>query len=371
MNSDRVQSDIECATTTPFTLKGKTALMTGAGRGIGRAIARRLVDAGASVMVNDLEEMMLLESETALTQPRRVRQITGDLTEATIPEMVVHAMLSEFGALDIIVHNAGYSWDNFIQKTIDEQFQAMLEIHLVTPFRIPRAASTCICESAKKEIAANQRVMRKIVNITSIAGTDSNPGQVGCSAGKAGAIGMTKTPAKEWGRNNVNVNASGFGLIGTRLVQPITGADAKMQMHGHETRHGVQPRLLDSVKSACTLGRLGTPEEAAGAVLFFCSPLSDYATGEVLICGGSTSDGVSPGFAIEKQKDRNRRTRTHRERNLPPPQVCTTPTSARGYTPGPSHTTSGGACFLLERGEHVPKRGNSACEPPTGPTLPR
>ena len=237
-------------------------------------------------MVNDLDEMMLLESEAVLAQPRRVRHITGDLTEASIPEMVVHATLSEFGALDIIVNNAGYSWDNVIQKTTDEQFQAMLEIHLVTPFRILRAASTHIRESAKREIAANERVMRKVVNITSIAGTDGNPGQVGYSAGKAGIIGMTKTLAKEWGRYNVNVNAVGFGLIGTRLVQPLTDAGAQMQMHGHQIRLGVQPSLLDSVKSACPLGRLGTPEEAAGAVLFFCSPLSDYVTGEVLICGG-------------------------------------------------------------------------------------
>jgi 3-oxoacyl-[acyl-carrier protein] reductase len=184
------------------------------------------------------------------------------------------------------VNNAGYSWDNVIQKTTDEQFQAMLEIHLVTPFRILRAASAYIREAAKKEIAASQCVMRKVVNITSIAGTDGNPGQAGYSAGKAGIIGLTKTLAKEWGRYNVNVNAVGFGLIGTRLVQPLTDASSKMEMHGHQIRLGVQPSLLDSFKSACPLGRVGTPEEAAGAVLFFCSPLSDYVTGEVLICGG-------------------------------------------------------------------------------------
>src|SRR5258708_27140088 len=128
--------------------------------------------------------------------------------------------------------------------------------------------------------------MRKVVNITSIAGTDGNPGQVGYSSGKAGIIGLTRTMAKEWGRYNVNVNAVGFGLIGTRLVQPLTDATSNMEMHGHKIRLGVQPSLLDSVKTACPLGRLGTPEEAAGAVLFFCSPLSDYVTGEVLICGG-------------------------------------------------------------------------------------
>ena len=286
MEFGRTETEAEIVSGMPFTLEGKTALVTGAGRGIGRAIAKRLVGAGAQVMINDLDEKMLLESESELAKPHRVSHITGDLTDPAIPELIVQATLAEFGSIDIIVNNAGYSWDNVIQKTTDEQFQAMLDIHLLTPFRILRAASAFIRESAKKEIASSRRVMRKVVNITSIAGTDGNPGQVGYSAGKAGIIGLTKTLAKEWGRYNVNVNAVGFGLIGTRLVQPLTDAGAKMEMHGHEIRLGVQPSLLDSVKSACPLGRLGTPEEAAGAVLFFCSPLSDYVTGEVLICGG-------------------------------------------------------------------------------------
>jgi 3-oxoacyl-[acyl-carrier protein] reductase len=286
MDFERTETEVEPVSAAPFTLEGKTALVTGAGRGIGRAIAKRLVGAGARVMINDLDEKMLLESEAELASPRRVSHITGDLTDPEIPEVIVQATLAEFNSIDIIVNNAGYSWDNVIQKTSDEQFQAMLDIHLLTPFRILRAASTFIRESAKKEAAASQRVMRKVVNITSIAGTDGNPGQAGYSAGKAGVIGLTKTLAKEWGRYNVNVNAVGFGLIGTRLVQPLTDAGSNMEMHGHQIRLGVQPSLLDSVKGACPLGRLGTPEEAAGAVLFFCSPLSDYVTGEVLICGG-------------------------------------------------------------------------------------
>jgi 3-oxoacyl-[acyl-carrier protein] reductase len=286
MELERPALETESAAEMPFTLEGKTALVTGAGRGIGRAIAKRLVAAGAKVMINDLDEAMLLESEAELARPGRVSHVTGDLTDPMVPERIVHTTVAEFDSIDIIVNNAGYSWDNVIQKTTDEQFQAMLEIHLVTPFRILRAASTYIRETAKKEIANGKRVMRKVVNITSIAGTDGNPGQVGYSSGKAGIIGLTKTMAKEWGRYNVNVNAVGFGLIGTRLVQPLTDATANMEMHGHQIRLGVQPSLLDSVKTACPLGRLGTPDEAAGAVLFFCSPLSDYVTGEVLICGG-------------------------------------------------------------------------------------
>jgi 3-oxoacyl-[acyl-carrier protein] reductase len=273
-------------TASPFTLRGRTALVTGSGRGIGRAIARRLASAGANVMLNDMDEGLLLEAETDLGPTDRVSHVTGDLTDPSTPEAVVQAVLRAFGSIDIIVNNAGYSWDSVIQKTTDEQFQAMLEIHLVTPFRILRAASGYIREAAKREAAEGRRVMRKVVNITSIAGTDGNPGQAGYSSGKAGVIGLTKTMAKEWGRYNVNVNAVGFGLIETRLVQPLDGANANLQMHGHEIRLGVQPSMLESMKNTCPLGRLGTPDEAAAAVLFFCSPLSDYVTGEVLICGG-------------------------------------------------------------------------------------
>lgn len=286
MEAELLQEQPRTAAEMPFSLEGRTALVTGAGRGIGRAIARRLSAAGARVMASDLDEAMLRESEAACNQPGRVRHFCGDLTDPAIPAALVQATLDAFGGIDIIVNNAGYSWDNVIQKTTDEQFTAMLEIHLVVPFRILRAASTYIREAAKKENAEGKRVMRKVVNITSIAGTDGNPGQVGYSSGKAGVIGLTRTLAKEWGRYNVNVNAVGFGLIQTRLVQDLNRPDARMEMHGHQIRLGVQPTLLESVKTACPLGRLGSPEEAAGAVLFFCSPLSDYVTGEVLICGG-------------------------------------------------------------------------------------
>lgn len=268
---------------TPFTLAGKVALVTGAARGIGKAIAQRLAMAGASVMINDLDVDALATAQAEI-HAGRVQHMHGDLTDPALPDMLVQATIDRFGSLDIIVNNAGYTWDSVIQKTTDEQFQAMLDIHLVTPFRILRAASGFIREAAKREMAAGERVMRKVVNITSISGTDGNPGQVGYSAGKAGVIGLTKTLAKEWGRYNVNVNAVGFGLIETRLVQPLNGGSVKMR--GKEIRLGVQQSLLDLAKDTCPLGRLGTPEDAAGAVLFFSSPLSDYVTGEVLICSG-------------------------------------------------------------------------------------
>src|SRR6202049_2840644 len=242
-----------------FNLDGKTALVTGSGRGIGRAIAEKLAECGAAVMVNDLDESALRETKYLLGSiGRRVEVFAGDLTQPGFPDKLTHATLDAFGSIDIIVNNAGYSWDNVIQKPTDEQFQAMLEIHLVVPFRILRAASTYIRETAKREIAAGTRTMRKVVNITSIAGTDGNAGRGGYGAGKAGVIGLTKTLAKEWGRYNVNVNAVGFGLIETRLVQPLAGGQSEIEMRGHKIKIGGQQSMLDAIKRGCALGRLGT-----------------------------------------------------------------------------------------------------------------
>lgn len=268
----------------PFTLENRTALVTGAGRGIGRAIAQKLAEYGASVVVNDLDAAPA--GETAALLPKAVA-LPGDVTDPAFPATLVNAAIERFGSLDIIVNNAGYTWDNVIQKTTDEQFEAMLKIHLMAPFRILRAASEWIRETAKRETAEGRRVMRKVVNITSIAGTDGGAGQAGYSSGKAGVVGLTKTLSKEWGRYNVTVNAVGFGLIETRLIAPMgADADTSIDVQGRKIKVGVQPKMLEWAKTACPLGRTGTPEEAAGAVLFFASPLSDYVTGEVLICGG-------------------------------------------------------------------------------------
>jgi len=238
-------------------------------------------------MVNDLDPAPATETEAAVKNAGgKAASLAGDVTDPAFPQRLVDATLERFGSIDIIVNNAGYTWDNVIQKTTDEQFQAMLNIHIAAPFRILRAASGWIREAAKREATEGNRVTRKVVNITSIAGVDGNPGQAGYSSGKAGIIGLTKTMAKEWGRYNVTVNAVGFGLIETRLTQPLTGESASIDVQGRKIAVGVQPKVLEWVKTACPLGRAGTPEEAASAVLFFCSPLSDYVTAEVLICGG-------------------------------------------------------------------------------------
>ena len=267
-------------------LTGRTALVTGAGRGIGRAIALGLAQAGASVMLNDLDRDVVFETGTLIDQAGGVaKAMPGDLTAADFPDKLVNATLAGFGSLDIIVNNAGYTWDNVIQKTTDEQFQAMLDIHVVAPFRVLRAASTWIRETAKKEQAEGRRVMRKVVNITSISGMDGIAGQAGYGSGKAGIIGLTKVMAKEWGRYNVNVNAVGFGFIETRLTQALGG---EIDVQGRKIKVGVQEVAREALRAQNPLGRFGTAEEAAGPVLFFCSPLSDYVTGEVLLCSGGS-----------------------------------------------------------------------------------
>jgi 3-oxoacyl-[acyl-carrier protein] reductase len=265
-----------------FSLESKVALVTGSGRGIGLAIARQLASAGARVMMNDLDAAVLSE---AAGQVARSSHLAGDVTDPALPERLVNQTISEFGGLDIIVNNAGYTWDNVIQKTTDEQFQDMLDIHIVAPFRILRAAAPFIRDSAKREITEGKRRQRKVVNITSISATGGSAGQAGYASGKAAIIGLTRTMAKEWGRYNVNVNAVGFGLIETRLIQPLTD-ESKIEVKGHEIRVGVRPDVIEKVTAASALGRAGTTSEAAGAVLFFCSPLSDFVTGEVLLCSG-------------------------------------------------------------------------------------
>ena len=257
----------------PFSLASKTALVTGAGRGIGRAIAMTLAEYGASVMVNDLDAGPASETETLIRiAGGTAASFPGDITDPPFPQRMVDAAIERFGSLDIVVNNAGYTWDNVIQKMTDEQFQTMLNVHLVAPFRILRAASAWLRETAKRETAEGRRVMRKVVNITSVAGIDGGAGQSAYSSAKAGVIGLTKTLAKEWGRYNINVNVVGFGIVETRLVQAITpdGA-AAIEVHGRKIPVGAQQKTLDWAKAACPLGRLGTPEEAANAVLFFCS----------------------------------------------------------------------------------------------------
>lgn len=268
-------------------LAGKVALVTGGGRGIGRAVALKLAREGARVVLNDLDEAPVAETVKMIREMGgEITPVVGSVTAADFGERFVAAALEAFGDVHIIVNNAGYTWDNVIQKTSDEQFQAMLDVHLVAPFRILRAAADHIRAAVKREDERQEQVYRKVVNVSSLAGLYGNAGQAGYSVGKAGIVGLTRTLCKEWGRYRVNVNCVAFGLIETRLTQPLTSGEAHITVEGRDVAVGIQPRLLQAVATMAPLGRSGTPKEGADAIYLMCSPESDYVSGQVLVCGG-------------------------------------------------------------------------------------
>src|SRR3984957_1838049 len=268
-------------------LKNKVALVSGSGRGIGRAIALKLARHGAKVVVNDAdEEPGRAVAEEIKSAGGEAVAVNGSVTDQGFLDRFVGAAMETFGGLDVIVNNAGYTWDSTIQKMTDEQFQAMLDVHLVAPFRILRAAAEPIRILAKKDAEAGREVFRKVVNISSLAGLYGNAGQASYSAAKASLIGLTRTMAKEWGRYKVNVNCVAFGLINTRLTQPIETQQTTIDVAGRDIKVGVQPQMLDAMSRMIPLGRGGTPEEAADAVYLFCSPESNYISGQVVVCGG-------------------------------------------------------------------------------------
>lgn len=268
-------------------LEGKVALVTGAGRGIGQAIAVKLAREGARLVVNDLDAGPARQTVAKIQETGSAAvACVGNVTEADFGDRFVRAALESFGAVDIIVNNAGYTWDNVIQKMTDEQWHAMIDVHVTAPFRILRSASEYIRSAAKKEAQEGREVFRKVVNISSLAGVCGNAGQVSYASAKAAVIGLTKTMCKEWGRYKVNVNCVAFGMIRTRLTQPLTEGEAVVDVEGREIRVGIQPEMIETWTKMVPLGRPGTPEEAADAVYLFCSPESNYISGETLICGG-------------------------------------------------------------------------------------
>src|SRR5262249_25017147 len=211
----------------------------------------------------------------------------GSVTDAEFPERLVKATAAAFGGIDILVNNAGYTWDAVIQNMTDEQWYAIIDVHLTAPFRIIRAATPYMRETAKQEIAEGKRVQRKIINVSSTSGVAGNPGQVNYSAGKMGIVGVTKTMAKEWGRFNINVNAVAYGFIETRLTQSKEKHET-IERQGKQVEIGIPQHMRQLAAQIIPLGRAGTPDEAAGPVLFLASPLADYVTGHcVLVTGGS------------------------------------------------------------------------------------
>ena len=269
-------------------LEGKVAIITGAGRGIGEGCAELFAAHGARLVISDIDPEPTHETvEKIKASAGDALGVPGDVTDTGFPPRLIKAALDRYGGIDVIVNNAGYTWDGTIHKMTDEQWQAMLDVHLTAPFRIIRAASGYLRETAKREKQERgQATARKIVNIGSTTGTRGNAGQANYAAGKAGIIGLTRTLAKEWGQFNIQVNAVAFGFIETRLTQAKETGE-RVTRESAEIALGIPQANREMAFRLIPMGRGGTTEEAAGPVLFFSSPLSDYVSGQVLeVTGG-------------------------------------------------------------------------------------
>ncbi len=269
--------------------KNQVIIITGAGRGIGAATARLFASYGATVVVNDLdgEACTAIHSEL-LHAGTATLAVPGDVTDPAFPEHLVAAAYDTFGHVNVLVNNAGFTWDGMLHKMGDLQWSRMLDIHVTAPFRIIRVLALYWREAAKQEIAGSgeARQRRCIVNVSSTSGLHGNAGQVNYATAKMGVIGLTKTVAREWGRYGIRCNAVAFGFIDTRLTRPKEEG-YRMQVAGQEVALGIPGDLRQAAFATVPLGRPGTPEEAAGGIVLLASPLANYVTGHTLeVTGG-------------------------------------------------------------------------------------
>ncbi len=244
-------------------LDGRVALVTGAGRGIGKAIAERLAADGAAVVVNDVDEDVARAATEALP---RAAFAAGSVADAAATDELVAVAEREFGGLDVVVNNAGLTRDAPLHKMTDEVWDAVVDVVLRGTFNVCRSAARLL---RTKDAAYN----RKVVNITSINGIYGVAFNTNYSAAKAGVIGLTKALAREWATSRVNVNAVAPGYIeGTRLTAARGEGDA----------FGIPPEALASIQAAIPIGRSGQPADVAALVAWLASPESDYVTGQVV-----------------------------------------------------------------------------------------
>lgn len=274
----------------PGLLEGKTAIVTGSARGIGRATAELLAGSGANVLITDLDGDVAEQAAGEIEG--NVVSIGGDITSSGEPDKIVQKAIDEFGQLDILINNAGYTWDAPVHKITDEQWDAMLHIHLKSPFQMIRAAAPYFREPAKAERAEGKEVFRKIVNVSSTSGMFGNAGQANYSSGKLGVVGLTKTVAKEWGQFKVNVNAVAFGFVDTRLTAAKENAEV-IEKDGEQIQLGIPEQMRQMANMLIPLGRPASPEEAAAPVFFLATPLSNYVHGQVLNVTGGMFGGMA------------------------------------------------------------------------------
>ncbi|RLC71179.1 MAG: 3-oxoacyl-ACP reductase [Chloroflexi bacterium] len=252
-------------------LEGKVAVITGSGRGIGKAIAKLFASEGASVMVNDIDESPALEVVKEIEAAGgKASACVADVTRLEEAQRLMDETVKLFGGLDILVNNAGITRDALIHKMTEQQWDLCININLKGTFNCIRAASKYFMKRGGR-----------IINISSVVGLAGNVGQANYSAAKGGIIALTKTVAKEWARFGVNCNAVAYALVDTRLTQPRETGE---EVFGEKV--GIPAKLREAWIANTPLGRLMTPEEAARPVLFLASDDAAFITGHVLNVSG-------------------------------------------------------------------------------------
>ena len=269
--------------------ENQVAVVTGAGRGIGAAAAHLFAQYGAKVVVNDLDDapaQAVVEEIQAVGG--QATAIAGDVTDPAFPDQLMQAAMTTYGKINILVNNAGYTWDSMLHRMSDEQWQAILDVHATAPFRMIRAIAPYMRELAKKElIEGGFQEPRCIINVSSTSGLHGNIGQANYATGKMGIVGLTKTIAKEWGGFGIRCNAVAFGFIDTRLTRAKENEET-IEVLGQEILLGIPEKIRRGASTFIPLGRPATPQEAAGGIVLLASPLAAYITGHVLeVTGGA------------------------------------------------------------------------------------
>lgn len=242
-------------------LKGKTALVTGASKGIGRKIAEVFAQQGANVAftyLSSVEKGEALEKELQLygTQVKGFRSDASDFQQA---DALITGIVEEFGALDIVVNNAGITQDGLLMRMTEEQWDQVINVNLKSIFNVSKAASKVMMKKRSGSI----------INVSSVVGIQGNAGQANYAASKAGIIGFSKSLAKELGSRNIRTNVVAPGFIRTEMTDVL------------------DPKVVAGWEANIPLKRAGAPEDVANACLFLASDLSSYVTGQVLpVCGG-------------------------------------------------------------------------------------
>lgn len=270
--------------------ENQVVVITGAGRGIGAAAARLFANHGAAVVVNDLDAgpAGAVADEIAASGGQAL-SVAGSVTESGFAESLLDAAVERFGKLNVLINNAGFTWDGMVHTMTDEQWIRVMEIHTLAPFRLIRAAAKHLRAPGKAELEASglSDENRVIINVSSTSGLHGNVGQANYATAKMGIVGLTKTVAKEWGRFGVRCNAVAFGFIETRMTAAKEEGES-IEVGGTAITQGIPDAMRGRAFTANPLGRPGRAEEAAAGILMMASPLASYITGHTLeVTGGA------------------------------------------------------------------------------------